>query len=475
MSTALPGANLSPARALCIALCSLSLAACVNLTPDYTRPALPVAKQFEATSLTPTTAASALPHWPAAAFFADPKLKPLLEMALQNNRDLRLAALNIELAQAQLGVRQADLLPTVNIGLTGSRLTTAAGGISSTYTTGLSVAAYEVDLFQRLRNLSDVARAQYLATQEARKTVHISLLASVASTYLAWQSDIALLDLTRQTIRTREATLKLLQLRFDKGASSLIDLRAAESLLASAQIAMAQLRRQQQQDENTLTLLVGQPIPGSLLQESNLQNAYGQVAALEEMPAGLSSDVLLRRPDVAQAELLLQASNANIGAARAAFFPKITLTGSLGLASSDLANLFKNGLTAWSFAPQILQPLWDAGRNESNLQIAQTNRAIAQAQYEKTVQSAFKEVADAFVSRATLKDQWTAQKAQTQAEQERAQLAQLRYKQGVNSYLDALDAERAAFTAQQALIQIQTQYAQNRVTLYRALGGGWTP
>jgi len=475
MNHTLPGAKLSRLRAACLVLSSLCLTACVNLTPDDTRAALPVAPQFEANRLTQTAAPSTWPHWPAAAFFADPRLKSLLAIALQNNRDLRLAALNIELAQAQLGVRQADLLPTVNVGLSGARLTTAAGGISSTYTTGLSVAAYEVDLFQRLRNLSDVARAQYLATQEARKTVHISLLASVATTYLAWQSDHALLDLTQQTIRTREATVQLLQLRFDKGASSLIELRAAESLLASARMARAQLRRQQQQDENTLTLLLGQALPGPLLQESNLPPGEDPAAALDELPAGLSSDVLLGRPDVAQAELLLQASNANIGAARAAFFPKITLTGSLGLASSDLTRLFKNGLTAWSFAPQILQPLLDAGRNDSNLQIAQTSRAIAQAQYEKTVQSAFKEVADALVARASLQDQWTAQKAQTQAEQDRAQLAQLRYTQGVSSYLDALDAQRAVYTAQQALIQIQTQYAQNRVTLYRALGGGWTP
>jgi multidrug efflux system outer membrane protein len=304
--------------------------------------------------------------------------------------------------------------------------------------------------------------------------VHISLLASVASTYLAWHSDIALLELTQKTLRTREATVKLLQLRFDKGASSLLDLRSAQSLLESARITHAQLRRQKQQDENALTLLVGQTIPDVLLNESREQNGHFKPLAFDELPVGLSSEVLMGRPDVAQAELLLQASNANIGAARAAFFPKITLTGSLGLASSDLTNLFRNGLTAWSFAPQILQPIFDSGRNESNLQIAQANRSIAQAQYEKTVQSAFKEVSDALIARATLKDQWAAQQAQTQAEQDRAQLAQMRYQQGVNSYLDALDAERALFSSQQALIQVQTQYAQNMVTLYRGLGGGWS-
>jgi multidrug efflux system outer membrane protein len=467
-------ATVNRTRTACFALCSLSLTACVNLAPDYTRPDLPVAKQFAASTLAEPSASTSLQNLTAVAFFADPRLKPLLEIALQNNRDLRIAAMNIEVAQAQLGVRQADLSPTVNVGLNGARLTTAAGGISSTYTTGLSVAAYEVDLFQRLRNLTETARAQYLATEAARKTVHISLLASVASTYLAWQSDIALLELTQKTLRTREATVKLLQLRFDKGASSLLDLRSAQSLLESARIAHAQLRRQKQQDENALTLLVGQTIPGALLNESSEQDGNFKPVAFAELPVGLSSEVLMGRPDVAQAELLLQASNANIGAARAAFFPKITLTGSLGLASTDLTNLFRNGLTAWSFAPQILQPIFDSGRNESNLQIAQANRSIAQAQYEKTVQSAFKEVSDALIARATLKDQWAAQQAQTQAEQDRAQLAQMRYRQGVNSYLDALDAERALFSSQQALIQVQTQYAQNMVTLYRGLGGGWS-
>lgn len=450
----------------------LSLSGCVNLAPDYNRPALPVAEQFAASASSPE---GTLSHLKATQFFSDARLQPLLEMALRNNRDLRVAALNIELAQAQLGVRQADLLPSVNLGLNGARQTTAAGGISSLYTTGLSVTAYEVDLFERLRNLSEAARAQVLASEEARKTVHISLLASVASTYLAWQSDVALLNITDKTVATREESVKLFQLRHDQGASSLLDLRSAQSLLASAHIAHAQLRRQKQLDENALTLLVGQPLPAQLLDERSVQSDNFEPMAFAELPVGLPSEVLMRRPDVAQAELLLKASNANIGAARAAFFPKITLTGSLGLASSDLSNLFKSGPTAWSFVPQILQPIFDAGRNESNLKIALTNRAIAQEQYEKTVQSAFREVSDALVGRVTLKDQVIAQKAQTVAEQDRARLSQLRYAKGASSYLDVLDSERALFASQQASVQIQTQYAQNMVNLFRTLGGGWTP
>lgn len=454
------------------------LSGCSGLTPGYTRPALPVAAQWggAAPAVLPVAVNEAL-SFKNTPFATDPVLKPLLEMAIANNRDLRVAVLNIELAQAQLGVRQADLLPSVNAGLGGSRQTTASGGLSSSYTTGLSltaVPAYEVDLFSRLRNLTEVARSQYLASEEARKTVHIGLLASVASTLLALQSDVALLALTDKTLATREASVKLLQLRFDQGASSLLDLRAAQSLLASARIARAQLQRQQTLDENALTLLVGQALPAGLLNTGSAANAW-QPLQWSELPVGLPSQVLLDRPDVAQAEYQLLAANANIGAARAAFFPKITLTSTLGRASNDLTQLFQSGPTAWSFGAQILQPIFDAGRNESNLKIAQATRSIAQAQYEKTVQTAFREVSDALAGRANLKAQWDAQAAQTQAEQDRQRLAQLRYTQGASSYLDALDAERALFTAQQALIQVQTQYAQNTVSLYRALGGGWAP
>jgi multidrug efflux system outer membrane protein len=457
------------------------LAGCAGLAPSYTRPELPVAAAFTgAVPLPVQSSVSQALLLKNTPFATDPVLRPLLEMAIANNSDLRVAVLNIELAQAQLGVRQADLLPSVNAGLGVSRQTTASGGLSSSYTGGLSltaVPAYEVDLFSRLRNLSDAARSQYLASEEARKTVHIGLLASVASTLLAWQSDGTLLSLTDKTLATREATLKLLQLRFDQGASSLLDLRAAQSLLASARIARAQLQRQQALDENALTLLVGQPLPTSLLKtDAGSDSLQGwQPLGWAELPVGLPSQVLLGRPDVAQAEYQLQSANANIGAARAAFFPKITLTSSLGRASSDLTQLFQNGPVAWSFGAQILQPIFDAGRNESNLKIAQANRSIAQAQYEKTVQNAFREVSDGLAGRASLKVQWQAQAAQTQAEQDRSRLAQLRYNQGASSYLDALDAERALFTAQQALIQVQTLYAQNTVSLYRALGGGWAP
>lgn len=449
-----------------VSLSACVLSACVNVAPDYVRPALPVPARFALGSDSPTRLQD------PALFFKDVHLRALMALALQNNRDLRVAALNIDAAQAQLGVRQADLLPALNVGVNGLRQTTLAGTTTSNYTTGLSVTAYELDLFQRLRNLSEVARGQLLATEQARQTVLISLLASVATTYLAWQSDAAQVALTEKTLQTREDSVKLLQLRFEQGASSLLDLRSAQSLLESTRITLAQLQRQKQLDEHTLALLVGQSIPPNL---SSPTGPDFKPAALADLPVGLSSEVLLRRPDVAQAEFILQASNANIGAARAAFFPKISLTGSLGLASNDLSRLFKSGPTAWSFAPQILEPLFDAGRNESNLKLAQVNREIAQAQYEKAIQSAFKEVSDALSTKATLLDQWSAQKSLTRVEMDRVKLARLRFQQGSISYLEALDAERAGLAAQQALIQTETLYAQNTVTLYRALGGGWAP
>lgn len=461
------------------------LTGCSGLAPRYTRPELPVAAQLSSTASTPAPtpaldaggleAALSLKNSP---FATDPALKTLMELALAHNRDLQVAVLNIELAQAQWGVRQADLLPSVNLGLSGSRQTTAAGSLSSSYSAGLSlpaIPAYEVDLFSRLRNLSDAARAQYLATEEARKTVHIGLLASIATTWLAWQSDTALLALTEKTLATREASAKLMQLRFDQGASSLLDLRSAQSLLEAARTARAQLQRQQSLDENALTLLVGQSLPASIRHSATRNTQAVPALRWAELPANLPSQVLLGRPDVAQAEYQLQAANANIGAARAAFFPKITLTSTLGRASNDLGMLFQSGNWGWSFGAQILQPIFDAGRNESNLKIAQASRAIAQAQYEKTVQTAFKEVADALSARDSLKAQWDAQAAQTQAESDRSRLAQLRFQQGSSSSLEVLDAERSLFSAQQGLIQVQTQYAQNTVTLFRALGGGWAP
>lgn len=444
------------------------LAGCMNLAPRYERPAAPVAERFPLAPDAAAGAAAADLDW--ARFFTDERLKRLIATALEGNRDLRIAALNIEAVRAQAAVRDADRWPTVNAGLTGSRTPTAAGGMNSVYTAGLQVTAYELDLFGRLRNLSDAAAAQVLASEEARKAVQISLVAAVANAHIALAADDALLEVTRQTLASREESLRLVKLRFDNGASSELDWRQAESLLEAAKVSLAQATRQRALDENALVLLLGQPLPADLPPAQPLQ----ALTSLPELPVGLPSEVLLRRPDVRQAEQQLIAANANIGAARAAFFPRITLTGSVGLVSGDLGELFKGGHSAWSFAPQLIQPLFDAGRNQGNLALARANREIAVAQYERAIQSAFREVADALAGRATLAQQLQAQQRQLQAEEARNGLVELRWRNGAASSLERLDAQRSLFAAQQALVQQQAIAAQNLTALYRVLGGGWT-
>ncbi|MBZ4211904.1 MAG: efflux transporter outer membrane subunit [Rhodoferax sp.] len=447
-----------------LCLLALALSGCSSMAPPLQRPALPVAVTFAGQAAgVPAAAPVATPEW--QKFFDDERLRQLITLALQNNRDLRLAVLNIEQARAQLELRRADPWPSLNAGLSGSRQPTSAGGISSSYSAGVLVTAYELDLFGRVRSLADASLAQYLATEEARKAVQISLLAAVANSYYALLGDEELLRITRQTLVTREDSYRLIKLRFDNGASSQIDLRQAESLLESARVTLAQATRQRALDENALVLLLGQTLPPALA-------AAPGAAALPDLPVGLPSDVLLRRPDVRQAEQQLIAANASIGAARAAFFPRISLTGSVGSVSSELSGLFGSGM-AWSFAPQLLQPIFDAGRNQANLRASEIGRDIALAQYERAIQSAFREVADALAGRATLGQQLRAQQAQLKAEQDRYRLAELRYRGGAASYLDALDAQRSLFAAQQAQLQVQTQSLQNGVTLYRVLGGGW--
>ncbi len=450
-----------------LAMAALLAAGCGIPTPPYQRPAAPVAAAFPGPqAATPGPAADELP-W--QQFFADARCRRLIELAVDGNRDLRIAVLAIDQAGAQLGLRRADQWPTVNAGLSASRQTAAGGGSNSSYAAGLLVSAYEIDLFGRVRSLSDAALAQLQASTEARKAVQISLVGAVASTCHTLQADEELLRVTRQALETRAESLRLTRLRFDNGASSQLDLRLAESLLEAGRVTQAQAERQRALDENALTLLIGQPLPADLPPAL----PYASGPALPELPAGLPSEVLARRPDVRQAEQLLLAAHANVAAARAAFFPRITLTGSLGFASTELSSLFSGGL-AWSIAPQLLQPLFDAGRNQANLRGAEVGTEIALAQYERTLQLAFREVADALAGRATLADQLRAQQAQLAAEQDRANLVDLRWRNGVASSLELLDAQRSLFAAQQALVQVQTQWTLNGVTLYRVLGGGWT-
>ena len=459
-----------------IAVCALFISGCASLAPDYKRPAAPVAAQFPGAS----TAASDPAPAPAAAdiewqsFFTDAKLKQLIETALQNNRDLRIAVLNIEQARAQFQIRRADQFPTINAALTGSRQpnptpANGAGRISSAYTAGLAVTAYEFDFFGRVASLKDAALAQYLATEEGRKTAQISLIASVATTYLGLLADDELLSITQQTLVTRQASYKLAKLRFDSGVASELDLRSAESLLEAANTALAQQTRQRALSENALTLLLGQAGGADL---ANKDASFAKTT-LQDVPAGLPSDLLVRRPDIRQAEQQLMAANANIGAARAAFFPRISLTATAGTASSRLASLFQAGTWGWTLAPQLLLPIFDAGRNSAGLASSNAAEGIAVATYEKAIQTAFKEVSDALAGRATYAEQLRAAQAQADAEAVRYRLADLRYQNGVASQLDQLDAQRSLFAARQAVVQTRLAQLQSQVTLYKVLGGGW--
>ncbi len=449
---------------VCVAA-ALLLGAC-STAPKYERPAAPVAGAFPFAPNNSGLQAADL-QW--QEFFADARLRQLISAALANNRDLRVALLNIEQARAQYDVRRADGYPGVGLNASASRTPTGSGNTSTSYVVGLGVTAWEIDFFGRIASLSDAALAQYLGTEEGRKAAQIALVSTVANTWLSFVADEEQLELTRQTLATRAESLRLTRMRFDAGVSSELDFRLAQSLHETARVAFAQQQRQRALDLNTLALLTGEPVPAALQAAPAMASI-----ALPDLPAGLPSEVLTRRPDVRQAEQQLIAANANIGAARAAFFPRISLTAGIGTASSSLSGLFKGGSWAFTAAPQLLLPIFDAGRNNANLQIAKVSREIAVAQYEKAIQSAFREVADALAGRATLSDQLQAQRNVVEAESVRLRLAQLRYENGVSSYLDLLDAQRSAFAAQQALIQTRLQQLQNQVLLYRALGGGWT-
>ena len=456
MPVAVPGALLAV----------VLLTACGSLAPDYKRPAAPVPADYGAKADAAGAPLAADLAW--QSFFTDARLRGLIDTALQNNRDLRVAVLNIEQARAQFEVRRADRLPTVNGVVSASRQSEAA----SLYTAGFAVTAFELDLFGRVKNLSDAALAQSVGAEEARKATHIALVAAVANTYLALLADDELLDLTQQTLATRGESLRLTKLKFDNGAASELDYRLAESLAEAGRATQAQLQRQRKLDENALALLLGQGLPAELLQRQ--AGAFAATALAPELAAGVPSDVLVRRPDIRQAEQQLIAASANIGAARAAFFPRISLTGSVGSASKELSGLLGAGSFGWTFAPQLLMPLFDAGRNQANLAVSRVSRDIAVAQYEKAIQVAFREVADALAGRATLVEQARAQQAQASAEAVRYKLADLRFRNGAASSLDVLDAQRSVFAAQQAAIQTRLALLQNQVTLYKVLGGGWS-
>jgi multidrug efflux system outer membrane protein len=447
------------ASRLAAAAALAALAAGCALAPTYERPPAPVPAQFPLPGATAGTPAPAL-AWDR--FIVDPRSQALIRLALQNNRDLRVAALNVEQARAALGVQRADRLPTVNAGIGAERTS-----VASLYTTGLSVTAFELDLFGRVRSLTEAAAARVLASDESRRAVQLSLIGAVAETELALRADDALIAISRQQLDSRTQSLDLVRRKFDGGLAGEPELRANEALVASTRAQLIAQQRARAQRENALALLIGGPLPADLPPPRPLVEH-----ALPDVPPGLASEVLLVRPDVRAAEQQLLAANASIGAARAAFFPRITLTGSVGGASTELSGLFDH--FAWAFVPQLLQPVFDAGRNRSNLEGAEASRDVAVAQYEKSIQSAFREVADALAARATLGEQLAAQQAQAEAETRRLAVVEQVFAAGAASALDRLDAERSQLAARQAVVQLQLAQRQNAVLLYRVLGGGST-
>ncbi|MDD5029263.1 MAG: efflux transporter outer membrane subunit [Rhodoferax sp.] len=442
-----------------------------SLMPRYERPAAPVAAQWpDSAQLGALGLQAAKPQGPS--YFTDPTLRQLIDTALANNRDLRVATLTIEQSRAQLGIRRADQFPTLNAAVTGARTPTSAGGINSAYAAGLTVTAYELDFFGRVASLKEQALAYYLATSQAAQTARISLTATVAQSWLALLADEELLATSSQTLASRAESLKLVNLKRQHGAASDLDLHSAQTLLENARVTLAQQQRQRALDENALTLLLGQPLPESALAQLKTAPSGGLARQqFAELPAGLPSDLLTRRPDILAAEQALIASNANIGAARAAFFPRISLTAGVGSASSDLSALFKDGSWGWTLAPQLVLPIFDSGRNQANLEASQVGRDIAVAQYQKAIQSAFREVADTLASRATLTRQLDAQQALLAAETARHGLTRLRLDNGVASQLDWLDAQRSLFAAQQGSVLTRLAVLQNQITLFKALGG----
>lgn len=481
------------APAMLVAGVVLSLSGC-SLIPTYERPAMAAPAQFPAdqASAADAQAAQSVAELPWTSYFPDPRLQGLIRQALDQNRDLRVAILNIDQLRAAYQIQNADRFPTLNGSVSGTRQPASAPpyALSTTVTGGVTISAFELDLFGRVKALSEAAAAQVVASEEARKAVHISLVASVANAYYALWADRWQLALTEQTLKTREDSLKLLQLKFDNGVLNELDLRTAQSSVEAARVTRAQALRQWAQDLNALNLLLGRPASPDLLPPAVTVNMQALATArnsdeaaqvvqaslwpdLSELPVGLSSDVLLQRPDIAQAEQQLIAANANIGAARAARFPRISLTASAGVVSDSLSGLFNDGRNAWSFAPALTVPLFDAGRTAAGVDAARVKRDMAVAQYDKAIQTAFKEVSDALVARQTYAQQAEAQLAQAKAEAARLRLSTLRYDTGVASQLDLLDAQRALFSAQQALIQAQLARQQAHISVYKALGGGW--
>ena len=442
------------------------LSGCINLAPTYERPQAAVDEQWLPGTVVPNGQAAADIRW--QQFFTDPRLAHLQALALTNNRDLRVATLNIEKAQAQYRIQRAAGLPAIDASVSGSHSRTS-GTTSHDYSAQLGLSSYELDLFGRVQNLEDEALEAYLSLAETRRSTQISLVAEVGIAWLTLAADNERLALARQTLVSQQATYDLTQRSHALGGAAGLAVSEAQTTVESAKVDVGVYASQVLQDQNALRLLVGSAIPAQYLPGDSLQS----VAMLVQVPGELPSTLLQRRPDVLAAEHTLKSANIDIGAARAAFFPSITLTAGAGSASSSLSSLFSGGSGAWNFAPSISLPIFDAGSHRAALDSAKVARDIEVQTYQKTLETAFSEVADALAVRSTLDQRLAAQLALTKASRTSYELSQALYQGGSQSYLEALVTQRSLYSAEQDLITLRLAEQSNRVTLYKVLGGGW--
>ena len=464
-------------RAAAVLFLVLYLAGCATLAPKYHRPSAPIPaewpqgeayKNIKAVPGAPTVKELSL--W---EFFTDRRLRKIIEMCLKNNLDLRLAALNVEKARALYGVKRAELFPSVDAVGTKSkqRIPKDVMGFPKSltierYDISLGIASWEVDFFGRIRSLKEQALEEYLATEEARRSAQIVLVSEVARAYFTLAADKENLRVARDIFETRKHTYELIRRRYEVGLANELDLRRAQTQVDAAREDASRYTQIVAQDENALNLLAGTTVPKDLL-PTNLAS----VSPPRDISPGLSSEVLLVRPDIMAAEHQLRAAYANIGAARAAFFPRISLTASIGTASTELSGLFSSGLKTWNFAPQAILPIFDP-RIWAAHRVSKADRKIVLTQYEKAIQKAFREVADTLAVEGTVDDRLSAQQSLVNAAAETYRLSMARYTKGIDSYLSVLDAQRSLFVAQEGLIMLRLAKLSNQVMLYAVLGGG---
>jgi len=444
------------------ALIALLATACATMEPKYARPSPAIPASWPAGDPYLAQAELGLPVLTYYQVFQDPRLQALIGQALANNRDLMVAASNIAAAREQFRIQRAQQLPTVNAGA-GATIT----GDNDNYNVGLQVPNFELDLFGRVRSLTHVQLERYLATEAGARATRLSLVAAVASAWLDHAADSSLRLIAEQTAASAQKSVNLTSIRLRGGVAPRTDLSQAEQILSQAQADLARQRTAVAQDVNALQLLVGSPIDPRLLSAS-IDDAFGKIAPV---PTGLDSYVLLRRPDVVEAEYQLRAANAQIGAARAALFPRITLTGLLGFASSALAKLFTGGAFGWSAGADATYTIFQTGAGHANVRLSEAQRNAAVATYQKTIQTAFREVADALARRGTINDEIAARQRQQAATADTYVLTEARYRAGIDPFLTVLDAQRSYYAAQQQMVQTKLTAAQNIVTLYQSIGG----